>query len=528
MSTARSEKILPKDIFQLKKKLIVMSFILRYFLMGVEYSIILPTALLYTKTFEAGPFITGLTIAAYPIAAIVSLPLFGYFYDRTKRLKELLLLLNFFEIIGNLIYALPFSFWLPLLGRFMAGIGDGFIALTVGELTYLYDDHQRLGILSLLELGRVLGAIIGPSFNFLTEGKKIQIMSWTLNSYTLPGVFMAIMWFLMQILTIFCVFNLTKDLFDNNEKIHHASIPEEEQSLLSSIREGEGEDWKDEGPMDDNLKNHSASSKPIKHKSGENQFNLELKKKEKLTLTTSMSEDMREIEEKGFFHTKKIQFTRFLEALKGIICMEFIIVTSIDFILWFYLTNYEILAPLVGETEYMWSAKKTGIIYIAGGAIIMIVFLLLCLTSSRCPVKDTYLLMVSLFFAQMSSAFLIYEATPMDLHQREIMFWIIGFFVFASAPLNLVCSKSLLSKLFHPDQMGVVQGLSSGISRVTMITGPLLSGYIVKDRILYGSITSAFVLINIVGFSVGMKRIHKRERDMKQELMELCKKKDIE
>ena len=116
----------------------------------------------------------------------------------------------------------------------------------------------------------------------------------------------------------------------------------------------------------------------------------------------------------------------------------------------------------------------------------------------------------------------------MDLHQREIMFWIIGFFVFASAPRNLVCSKSLLSKLFHPDQMGVVQGLSSGISRVTMITGPLLSGYIVKDRILYGSITSAFVLINIVGFSVGMKRIHKRERDMKQELMELCKKKDIE
>ena len=78
--------------------------------------------------------------------------------------------------------------------------------------------------------------------------------------------------------------------------------------------------------------------------------------------------------------------------------------------------------------------------------------------------------------------------------------------------------KTLLSKLFHPEKMGVVQGLSSGIARITMISGPLLSGYIHKDRMVYGGVTSVFVFMNIIGFFIGLKRIHKREKWLRREL----------
>ena len=553
MSTARSEKILPKDIFQLKKKLIVMSFILRYFLMGVEYSIILPTALLYMKSFGAGPFMSGLTIAAYPIAAIISLPVFGYFYDRTKRLKELLLLLNFFEALGNLIYALPFSIWLPVLGRFISGIGDGFLALTVGELTYLYDDNQRLGILSLLELGRVLGLIIGPSFNFLIEGRSIQVVSWKLDNNTLPGVVMAIMWTILEFLTFFCVFNLAKELIELNRpergkmplNDHQEQLQTEEQALLSpkeELGESDHEDDEEIGMVVD-----PTASQPIKHmtkmspgslhSSDESLFHPTLEKQRSETprrreddlktqcsssssSTTSSLEDEEEIKDvgKGIFHEKQIQFKEYWNSLKEILCVEFLIVTSVDFMLWFCQTNFEILAPYITEFDYLWSPQLTGMVYVVGGVLIVVVFLGMYLVASKCTLKDTSLILVSLICAQFSLGLLMFESTLKVIHRREILFVAIAVLVFISIPLNLVCSKTLLSKLFHPDRMGVVQGLSSGIARITMISGPLLSGYIHKDRMMYGGVTSVFVFMNIVGFFIGLKRIHKREKRLRREL----------
>ena len=550
----KTKELLYTDIFQLKKKLVVMSFILRYFLMGVEYSIILPTALLYMKTFGAGPFMTGLTIAAYPIAAIISLPLFGYFYDRTKRLKELLLLLNFFEALGNLIYALPFSIWLPLLGRFIAGIGDGFLALTVGELTYLYDDSQRLGILSLLELGRVLGLIIGPSFNFLIEGKRFQVESWTLDDNTLPGVVMAIMWSILEFLTFFCVFNLAKELIELNrppgegkKSLHDKEqLQTEEQALLSPKEELEEsdhlEDEEEAGMSLSGPGKHSTKISPGSlHSSDESLFHPTLEKHRSETPRRRVDDDLRtqcsssssstssrtslvdneeEVKDvgKGIFHEKQIQFNEYWESMKEILCVEFFLVTSVDFTLWFCQTNFEILAPYITEFDYMWSPQLTGMVYVVGGFLIVFVFLGMYLVASKCTLKDTHLILVSLICTQFSLGLLMFESTFKVLHQRVIIFVIIAVLVFISIPLNLVCSKTLLSKLFHPEKMGVVQGLSSGIARITMISGPLLSGYIHKDRMVYGGVTSVFVFMNIIGFFIGLKRIHKREKWLRREL----------
>ena len=570
----KTRNLLYTDIFQLKKRLIITIFVLRYFLMGVEYSIILPTAILYMRSFGAGTFFTGLTIAAYPTAAIISLPVFGYFYDRTKRLKELLLVLNLFQAIGNLVYALPYSIWLPLAGRFLAGIGDGFQALTVGELTYLYDDSQRLGILSLLELGRVLGLIVGPSFNFLIEGHRFQLSTWVLDNNTLPGVLMAILWVILEILTFVCVFNLAKELIDLNKP----PVGEEKESLLEHQEEQDAglflpsstavpittnEAELAESDLSEDEKksireNHEALhsmnndnndlQKSALHSSDESLFSptlekesfekRDIKKKKKKkrkrsfestsstssTSTSSKSaageEDDEEVKSvgKGIFHEKQVQFNEYWNSLKEIFCVEFLIITSTDLILWFCQTNFEILAPYITELDYKWSPQLTGMVYVIGGVVIIFVFLAMYLIASKTAVKDSHLLMVSLVVTQFSLALLVFESTMKDLHKREAMFAIIAILVFISIPLNLVCSKTMLSKLFHPEKMGVVQGLSSGIARLTMISGPLLSGYIFKDRVAYGAVTSVFVFMNIIGFFMGMSRIHKRQRKLKKEL----------
>jgi len=520
----KTREIIFTDVFQLKKRLLIMSFILRFFLMGVEYSIILPTAILYMRTFQAGPFMTGVTIAAYPAAAIISLPLFGYLYDRTKRLRELLLLLNFFEALGNLLYALPYAIWMPPLGRFVAGIGDGFLALTVGELTYLYPDKKRLGILSLMEFGRVLGLIIGPSFNFLIEDKTIQLQTWILDNNTLPGVVMALLWTMLELITVTCVYNLAKELIEINEVPHH--LQEEKLPLTEDLQEELGEE------SDVSVDNEEKESELLNNSqelSNESLFHPTLTKKgfdeeqgdsPTESLCSSIESDLApETVGSGVFHEKEKKTNKeYWKSLKEIFCFEFIIIAVADFVLWFCQTNFEILAPYITELNYGWTPQLTGMIYVVGGILIIVVFLILYMASSKCRIKDSYLLVVSLVCTQLSLGLIIYESIAKTMKARQSVFSIGGIFVFISIPLNLVCSKNLLSKLFRPELMGMVQGISSGISRITMITGPLLSGYIFKDRVTYGAVTSVFVFTTIVAFFAGMDYIHKRERRMKREM----------
>ena len=130
------ENIFPKiesdPWFILKRRLLTVAFSIRLFMKGVEYSVILPSVLLYMKTFDANSVFMGLVIAAYPFAGMISLPIFGWIYDKTKKTKQLILLLNLFQIVGNILYAIPLSKWLPLSGRFIAGLGDGVYSMCYG------------------------------------------------------------------------------------------------------------------------------------------------------------------------------------------------------------------------------------------------------------------------------------------------------------------------------------------------------------------------------------------------------------
>ena len=154
-------------------------------MIGVEYSVVLPSALLYMETFNVSSVFMGLVIAAYPFAGMISLPIFGWIYDKTKKTKQLILLLNLFQIVGNILYAIPYSKWLPLSGRFIAGLGDGFIACAIGEIANIYPKSSRTAIMSLLELGRVLGLILGPTINFFIGKRTYYLGKWRLDYATL-------------------------------------------------------------------------------------------------------------------------------------------------------------------------------------------------------------------------------------------------------------------------------------------------------------------------------------------------------
>ena len=202
---------LEKDpVFIRKRKATVACFIIRMFLLGCEYAIILPSIWLYLKRFEAAPWFLGIVIAVYPTAGVVSLPLVGWAFDKTKRTRTLLLILNAFEIVGNVVYSLPLSRWFVFFGRMFAGFGDGFYAIASSEIVFTYPASQRTGIYALLELGRVLGITFGPALNFFLVKVDFSIGIWRIDFGTAPGLFMALLWILSQVLTVYYVSDLSR------------------------------------------------------------------------------------------------------------------------------------------------------------------------------------------------------------------------------------------------------------------------------------------------------------------------------
>lgn len=517
----QKEWIMSTDMFLLKKRLLLMSLFIRYSLCGVEYSVVLPTALLYLKSLDAGPFFTGVTIAAYPAAAMISLPIFGYLYDKTKRTKELLLLLNFFELVGNILYALPYSKWFPGFGRFIAGLGDGFFALSVGEITHIYAPYQRLGILSIMELGRMAGIIVGPTFNILIKGQRYFIDTWVLNDDTLPGVLMAFLWLLMELITAFCVFNLAKECTAFTKP-----KTEEEAAKEPLLEESNGNDTDCSEDEQGHQEKHLTASADRRETSS-----VDVDQEER-DIASSCSDSSSSIASNGTRSSKaskQIQNSStstsksaasseqsYWEKLVEIFCVEFVIIALVDFVLWFSQTNMEILCPYITEFSYHWSPATTGLIYVFGGIEIVLAFGLLYVVATRLKVKETSFLAASLVFTQMGAGLLIYETIPTNIHVRYGIFAATATCVFASIPLNLVCSKNLLTKLFRPELQGMVQGISSAISRITMITGPILSGFIYEDRRTYGVILSIVCFCSIVAFFSCTGKLNKRVRTVKK------------
>lgn len=522
----QKERVMNTDMFLLKKKLLVMSLFIRYALCGVEYSVVLPTALLYMKSLNAGTFFTGVTIAAYPAAAMISLPLFGYLYDKTQRIRELLLVLNFFELIGNILYAMPYSKWYPGFGRFIAGLGDGFLALSIGEVANIYPTSQRLVILSIMEFGRIAGIMIGPSFNVIIKGQRYFISTWVLDDNTFPGVLMAFLWLLMELITVFCVFNLAKELTACNKP--------DEQITKKPLLEEPRDQFSDNEEAEENLKSVEGivTSKEMKESvvAEEPEESLEDKDEDSSSSESesiasnasnwskkSISSQQLQSDLSTTSTTESIKKS-YYEMLVEIVSVEFVIVVVVDFVLWFSQTNMEILAPYITEFSYHWSPATAGLVYVVGGVVITFAFVILYILATKLKVKDTSLLIGSLVLTQMGTALLIYETIPIDIPTRVGVFCATAICLFAAIPLNLVCSKNLLTKLFHPELQGMVQGISSSVSRITMITGPIISGYVYKDRRTYGAIVSVVCFFTIIIFFFCVKRINKRVRKLRKSL----------
>ncbi|TKS80127.1 Major facilitator superfamily domain-containing protein 8 [Collichthys lucidus] len=144
-------------------------------------AVILPTIWRYLQILEAPPYFLGLGLSAFSLSGLLTGPIFGFWSDRSKTTKSIILFSNLFEI---------------------AGIGAGAGSSIFGFLTRSTRPEERAGIFAAIMACRQAGLLVGPAFNLFLRLCDFKLGPFVVNKYTSPGIFMCLLWVLVQFVVL--------------------------------------------------------------------------------------------------------------------------------------------------------------------------------------------------------------------------------------------------------------------------------------------------------------------------------------
>lgn len=158
------------------------------FLTGVEYGVIIPSALQYLREYGGNQVDLGLCVSAYSFSSLFSSPIMGKLSDKTRNTKAIILVANLFQIGGSFMYFMGISKNFIIGGRLVSGIGLGCLGCLFSDIVKTTQVSERSKRLSKIMVGRQIGLIMGPAFNLITVSFDYKIGPFKLDSLSAPGV----------------------------------------------------------------------------------------------------------------------------------------------------------------------------------------------------------------------------------------------------------------------------------------------------------------------------------------------------
>ena len=200
------------EAWKRKRTKTLIAFTLLDLFLGMEYSAIMPTMYLYLTTLinSSHPMLFyGLIPASFYIANVLSGILLGRISDKTRKVRLILQFGNMLILFGNLVYSLHFSPLFPLLGRIMAGLGAGVRSVIYGEMGRVYRADEIARYIAIICIACAIGYGLGPLVNIVFKNVNLDIGGWHLNYTNMPGVYMAIIFGVNQLIFFFMVHDLS-------------------------------------------------------------------------------------------------------------------------------------------------------------------------------------------------------------------------------------------------------------------------------------------------------------------------------
>lgn len=157
-------------------------------------TVILPLLHLYAAAYGATPLQIGLTLAAFPLAQLVGVPVMGALSDRFGR-KPLLLVSQATTCLSFVMLGLATSLELVILSRLIDGLFGANLATAQAALSDITDARSRTRGLGVIGAAFGLGFIFGPVISLLA----LELS----NSLAVPAFTAAIYSFVSILVTLF-------------------------------------------------------------------------------------------------------------------------------------------------------------------------------------------------------------------------------------------------------------------------------------------------------------------------------------
>ncbi|XP_017334081.1 major facilitator superfamily domain-containing protein 8 isoform X3 [Ictalurus punctatus] len=394
--------------YRRKRKLTFITIGLIFLLSGVEYAVILPTIWRFLQTLDAAPYFLGLSLSAFSLSGLLSGPLFGFWSDRTHGTKKIILFANCFEIIGNFMYFIGFSKWLLLGSRFVAGIGTGAGSSIFGFLTRITAPEDRSTVFAAVMACRQVGLLIGPAFNIFLRLCDFQLGPFVVNKYTAPGIFMCVLWLLLQLIVLLMYW----DLSGRNEGSEEEKQEEEERLLVQPNDLPESYGTLPNSPvMDQTIANGNL---------------------------TPPSPPVEQIHSSPFKH---------FSAAREFLREEVVVLLTAQFITLFNQTALETMVTPLTQQYFNFGELENSVMYCVCGLEVITGFIFVRWISTK--VEERVVLSIGVFLANISCVWcIIFLANPQGGFSWQLTEFIIGVFLqVLGLPFIAVAQVSLFSKV---------------------------------------------------------------------------------
>ncbi|XP_069558361.1 major facilitator superfamily domain-containing protein 8 [Brachyistius frenatus] len=442
-----------------RKKLTFLTIGLIFILSGVEYAVILPTIWRYLQTLDAAPYFLGLTLSAFSLSGLLSGPLFGLWSDRTLTTKKIILFSNLFEIVGNLMYFMGYSKWLLVSSRLVAGIGAGSGSSIFGLLTRISAPEDRATVFAAVMACRQVGLLIGPAFNIFLRLCDFHMGPFAVNKYTAPGLFMCLLWILLQLAVGFMYWDLPPlEKGKANGRLRSKDGEEEnKQGLGMEIEEESDEEEKPLMGSEELMGSYGSlvtSSSP-----GNRASNPTLDHISPLPSPATPTP----------LQKKSNIFREFIRE-------EVVVLLAAQFITLFNQTALETIVTPLTQKYFGFDELENSLMYFLGGIVMISGFLFVRWLSRH--VMERVILVIGLIICIISCIWcLIFVANPIGSFSWQLTQFIIGVFLqVLGLPFVNVAQISLFSKVTAEKTQGFSQGVRRSVGGLATILGPLWAG----------------------------------------------------
>ena len=134
------EKLLLKQ-WKKKRQVTTVLAMVQACLVGLEYTSVNISALYYLNNIlhvQNARVYYGLTVGAMSTSGVISGVALGKYMDKMRNARRIVLSTAVLAILGNLLYSLPFSPWLLVVGRFLCGFSDATFSVMTGKVLISY------------------------------------------------------------------------------------------------------------------------------------------------------------------------------------------------------------------------------------------------------------------------------------------------------------------------------------------------------------------------------------------------------